>query len=142
MRSAERIVDVEVCEACKLLRILRVILLFAFMKANVFEHQRAARLKLVNHRAHFIAYAIGRERYFFSEQLGESFGCWRKRILHIRLALWPAQMRREYQSRAVIERVPDTRKRRAYSIIVRDVAVFVERNVEVNAHEHAFAFEV
>ena len=60
--------------------------------------------------------------------------------LRLRLALRPAEMRREDHRRAVIERVGDRRQRRANAGVVGDPAV-LDRDVEVDADEHAPAVE-
>ena len=51
------------------------------------------------------------------------------------LSLRPAEMRREDHRRALLERVPNRRQRRANARVVGDDAV-LERDVEVHADEH------
>src|SRR5262245_10334013 len=100
------------------------------METDVFKHQRIAGLKAFGHRARFIANAVWRKPRFFSEQLRKPSRRRLKRVFRIGLTLWSSQMRREHEPRTMIERVLNARKRCAYSIIVRDVARFIKRDIE------------
>src|SRR2546423_10002587 len=66
---------------------------------------------------------------------------WPQAVLLRALALRPSQVRREYDARAVLDRVPDGRQRRADARVVLDPPVF-HGHVEVHAHEDALALEV
>ena len=61
-----------------------------------------------------------------------------QRVLRIRFALRPSEVRREDHRRAALERVPDGRQRRPDARVVADGAV-LDRDVEVHADEHALA---
>ena len=80
--------------------------------------------------------AVGRERHRPMDELRQVLGDGLERELRIRLALRPAEVRREDDRRAVVERVGDRRQRRADPRVVRDAPV-LDRHVEVHAHEHA-----
>ena len=64
-----------------------------------------------------------------------------QRVLRVRLALRPAEMRAQDDPRPVVDQVADRRQRRANARVVGDRAVG-DRHVEVDAHEHALAFDV
>ncbi len=107
------------------------------MKAHVFKHQRLPGLKPINQLAHLFADRVRRKLYGLAEQFREPAGGGRKRILLVALAFGPAEVRGQNESRPIFERIPDAWKRRAYTRIIRNIALGVERHVEVDAHEDA-----
>ena len=141
MRRAERVVDVEVAQTCQLLREGVVVLLLLFVKAKVLKQKHVAVLQLRDLLARLRADAVLRERDRTPKQLRQVLGHGSKAVLLDALALRPSQMRREDDTRAVVNRVLNRRQRGTYARVVLDHAV-LHRHVEVNADKDALALEV
>ncbi len=60
-------------------------------------------------------------------------------VLGIGFSLRPSQVRENYGTRAALEQQLYRRQRRANACVVRDVAIVVERDVEVDADERPLA---
>ena len=143
MRRAERIVHVQIGERGQRRRELRIVFLFLRVEPQVFEQHDAAAgcLRLIHDPARLVADAVVDERHGLAEELGEAIGDRPQAHLRIHFALRPAQMAREHDGGAVIERVLDRRQRRADPRVVADDAV-LQRDVEIDADEDALALEI
>ena len=66
--------------------------------------------------------------------------------LQTELRLWfpfrAAEVTHQDGPPSVLDDLPDRRKRFDDAIIIRDMLMFVQRNVEIDPYEHAFAFQV
>ena len=87
--------------------------------------------------------AVRRELHFFSKELREARGDRFETEFGFSFALRPSEVRHEDDARTLLGEPLDGGQRRADPPIVGDLAV-LERNVEVDAHEHTSSagFEV
>ena len=90
--------------------------------------------------------AIGRHRHRPAEQLLQARGDGLEAHLRIRLALGTAEVGREDHAGAVVERVLNGRQRRLDALVAGDFhfapVVLLQRDIEIDANEHAFAVEI
>ena len=70
MRCAEAVVHVDPLVARELMREVAIVGLLFFVEAQIFQQERLARLKRIDHLAGVIADTIGRELHLFLEHLG------------------------------------------------------------------------
>ena len=135
MGGAERIANVEVAEAGQFAGEYRVVLVLLLVEAQVLKHQHITNVH-IRHRLHRgVADAIGGKVDRLLQQLAEQGGNWLEAVLHVRLALWPAQMRHQDHLTAMLQQIVDGRQMGADAGVVGDVAILVLRHVEVNAHQ-------
>jgi len=80
--------------------------------------------------------------YYSDEQLGQLLRHRHERELRVGLTLRPAQVRREHHPRPSLEGVPDRREALADAAVFGDATGRGQRHVEVDANEHAPAFDV
>src|ERR1700744_762284 len=117
------------------------------MEAQVLQQQRLSALQLFGHLLGLRADAVGREADVFAaaqdvvQQDAQAFGDRLQAHLRIGLALWPAQVRSQNESRAMPQSVLDGRQRLADARVVHHTAV-VKRNVEVDGHEEALVVQL
>ena len=106
MGRAESVVDVEITKRCELLRETIVVLLFFSVDPQILE-QRDLRtvVRFADGLLCGLANAVGRERHRAIQQLAQAVGERLQAELRCRLALRAAQVRRENDGRALIERV-------------------------------------
>ena len=139
--DAERVVDVEVAELGERARQALVVRLFAAEKARVLEQQDLAVCQVVRRLDALRRCRCSRRTRpcvpAAARRAARATGS--QRILRLRLALRPAEVRQQDDARAAIEQELDRRQRRADARVVGDVPVVVERDVEVDAHERALA---
>ena len=142
MRRAERIVHVDVAQCGQPLREAGIVLLFLGVVAQVLEQHDAAGGRAAHGGLGRGADTVFGERHGATQQLTRSRGDRAQAHVRIRLALGTAEMRgQDHASRARVERVSDRRQRLANASVVADDAA-LERDVEVDADEHASAFQV
>ncbi|CAM2151952.1 hypothetical protein PT2222_270067 [Paraburkholderia tropica] len=138
MRGAERVVHVDVAELRHLLRQLVGILLLALVDAAVFEQHDVARLDV-----HAVFHPVRDQRHVAAEQFGQTLRDRRERVFGLEFALGrAAQMGRDHDSGARIQRGLDGRHGGAHAGVFGDVAVVVLRHVQVGADEHPLALEL
>ena len=146
MRRAERVVHIEVAQLAQLPGEFRIISFLFRVEAQVFQHERLPAFQLVRHLLGLRANTVRRKANVLAapqdaiEQDAQPLGYRLQAHLGIGLALGPPEVRRQYQARAVPQRVLDAGQRLANARVVHDAAV-VERDVEVNAHENAFVVQ-
>src|SRR5258708_1163144 len=137
VRRAKCIVDKEITELRECSRQALVVLLLATEEAGVLQKKdlpglqsRAGLHRLVR---------VGRlhEDHRATTKLLETLGQRVRRILGVGFPLRPPQMRKNDRTRAALEQQLDRWKRRADARVVGDVAIVVERDVEVHAQEGA-----
>ena len=147
MRGAEGVVDVVVGELGQFPGELLVVGLFLGVEAQVLQQQRLAFLQLARHLFGLDADAIGAEADVFAasqlvvEQHAQALRHGTQAHLGIGLALGTAEMRGQNEPRAVAQGVLDGGQGLADARVVGDAADFVERNVEVHAHEDTMIAE-
>ena len=134
MRGPERIVDVDVGERGERFREAGVVLLLLRVEPQVLEQDDAAFAGLRDRLRRRLADAVFRERDGPPEQLRQPRRHGTERILGIRLALRPPEVRREDDGRALLEGVLDRREGRADARVLSDPAVF-DGYVEIDPDE-------
>ena len=143
MRRAERVVDVDVGERCQLLRERRVVLFLLGMEAKVLEQDHLRSARHAPRRRRWRAgsptqSSANDTSRFSSSPRRAATGC--RLNSGCRLALRPPEMRGEDDGRTALQRVLDRRQRRRDAGVVGDATV-LDRDVEVDADEHARARE-
>ena len=143
VRRAEGIVHVDLGQRRQRFRESRIVGFLFRVEAQVLEQQHLARLELARHLFGNLAHAIRREGHvdaiaeFLVEQLAQPDGHGPQRILRIRLALGPAQVRGQNHFGAVPQRVLDGGQRGHNARVVGNrLSVFGQRYVEINADKH------
>src|SRR5262249_26035291 len=111
------------------------------MKAQILEHQHAARRQVRNHLLDLRSDAVGRKLDCFPKKIAQTLGHRLQAVLRLRLAFRPPQMRRENKLSVLFDDIPDGGEPRLYTCIVGDLAIG-ERNVEVHAHKHTAALQI
>ncbi len=143
MGGAEGVVHVDIDLAGQLSGEVHVPLLLALVEAHIFQHQHLARLQGLLLRLHLSADAVGgHEHLVIGQQLLQALGGGCQAELGLGAALGPAQVRGQHQRRAVLQQIADGRHGALDAGVVGDVALAVQRHVEVHAHEDALALHV
>ncbi len=147
LHGAEGVIHVEVAQSGQLAREpvgdLLVLLLFLRMEPQVLQQHDVPRLHLSHCALHLRSDAVLHHRNLLAEQLLQANRHRSKRILRIRLSLRPAQVRHQDQPPPAIEHVPDALQGGLDPRIVGHLArLLVQRDVEIHAHEDAFAGDV
>ena len=117
MRGAERVVHVDVRERRQRFGKRRIVLFLFGVEPQVLEQDDAARIRrddLSRRRAD----AVGRERHRPVHERRQVLGHRLQAEFRIRLALRPAEVRREDDRRAAFQRVRDGRQGRANARVV------------------------
>ena len=136
MRGAECVVDIRVRKLCKLFGEVGVVLLLAGVEAQIFEREHFAGLQGGGEllRA-FPARHLG-ERHRTAEQLFQPLSDRTQRERWVGAFLRPAKVGTHDQARPSIQQRLEGGKRGAHTRVVLDLAV-LDRNVEVNPHQHS-----
>ena len=137
MCRAEGIVHVGIAERCELPRELGVVLRLAPLPARVLEHEHAAGVEPVDAAPDLGPDDVGSLVDARVDQLAEPVRGRLQRRLGV-AALRPAEMRAEYEPRALLEQQLDRRQRGPDARVVRHASV-LERDIEVDAREHRLA---
>ena len=132
MRGAEGVVDVDVGERRVALGQLLVVLRLALLVADVLEHHDVP----VGH-----VVEVARELDGLAQQLLQAVGRGPQRELRLAVLRAP-EVRGEHEPRVLVAQLAQRRQRRPDAGVVGDVALLVERDVEVHADEHALAGDV
>jgi hypothetical protein len=141
VRSAERVVHVDVAKCRQSPRKSSVVPLLLGVEPQVLEQHQAAGRDACRDRFSRGADAVPGERHRPADELRQPGRDGAQAHLGIRLAFRAAQVRRQHDARrAGVERVLDGRQRRTNSRVVADHAV-LERDVEIDAHEDARALQ-
>src|SRR5579864_5312388 len=143
MRRSKRIVYIQVAERGEGCGELWLVLLFFGMKPKILEQDEAgARLMhAANRLTHLVAHAIFDEPHRTSEESRQSVGDRPEAHLTIRLPFRAPQMAGDDRGAAVFNRVTNRGQGFANARVVADHAG-LQRNVEVNPDEEAFARDV
>ena len=136
--GAEGIVHVDIAQGGVFLGQGFVVFLLALVAAGVFQHhhitrsQREAAIQVVGLQAHGAA-----------QQFLQALGHRSQRVLGLEFALFrAAQVGGDHDGGALVQRGLDGRHRSPDAGVVGDVAVLIQRDVEVAADEDFLAFQV
>src|SRR3954454_1309433 len=138
--GAEGVVDVGVGQRCQSARQLGVVRRLPRLVADVLEHEDVARPQRVGLGPRLLADDPRRELDVGAEQLAQAPRCRPQRQLGLAV-LGPAQMGDQDEARAPLAQFLDGGQRGLDPAVVGDPAV-LERDVEVDPHENALAFDV
>src|SRR6266850_1189590 len=141
MCCPECIVYIDVAKAGELLRKTVVILFFFFMKAKILEQQHIAIMQHPDLFLRLLTHAIIRERNGAIQKVRKVFADWTKTVFLYALTLWPPQVRRKYDTTALLNCVLNGWQGRANTSVVLHFAVF-DGNVEVNSDEDSLAWKI
>ena len=142
MRGAEGITNEKaVAECSELLGKSFVVFFFLGMEADIFKNENFTVAQGFALAFGTGADTIERKSHGIAEKFLQFFCCRRQGIFQIGAAFGTAKMRSENETRTVLNRKAQCRKRFADAGVVGDHAV-LERNVEVHADEDALAAEV
>ena len=135
--DAEAVADEYVAQRGVFFGKRRVVFLFAFVKAAVFEHDDVA-----SGNGRGFVKVVFDERHVFAEQVAKVGGDGREAEGFVVFAFGrTAEVRHDHHGTAVVEDVADGRQRCLDAGVAGDFAVF-ERHVEVKTHQDAFAVYV
>src|SRR5256886_2638329 len=141
VRGAERIVDIKLAEGGQLPGKGRVVFGFAGIEADILQHHNLA----VAHRPHSGldrgTDAVLQVAHRPSHELAEPLRQRRGPVGVVDLAVGAAEMRDQDHARTALDQVLDRRERLADAGIVDDAAI-LDRDVEVDADQHALARDV
>ena len=141
MRRAERVVYIKIAERGKLLRESGIVFFFLRMEAKIFKQQHLASGGF--HGFNLGADTIRCHFYGSSQKLLQAPCHGLQTHFGIRLAFGPAQMGGKNQGSAVLECVVNGRERRFDALVAGDfLATRRQRDVEIDANEHPFIFEI
>ena len=137
MDDAEAVTDENVAQRSVFFGKRRVVFLFAFVKAAVFQHDDVA-----SSNGRGFVKVVFDERHVFAEQVAKVGGDGREAEGFVVFAFGrTAEVRHDHHGAAVVEDVADGRQRCLDAGVAGDFAVF-ERHVEVKTHQDAFAVYV
>ena len=142
VRRTESVVHVNVCQSSQLLCKAFVALFLFRMETQVFQQQHFARFEIRSGFFSSFSYAVFCELDWNAQHIGHVFYDVAQGILILYLAVRTAQMRHQYHAASVGKYLFDSRNHRLYARIVRDVEIFVERDVEIHAHDSLLAVEI
>ncbi len=140
VRGREGVVDPDVAEFRQLRDEGRIVLLFLFVEAGVFQAQDVAILHRADRLGGGFADAIVGESHRLLDHLRERFRHRLQRVLGI-ASLGPAEMREQDDLAALAGDFGDGRRDALQPRGVGDAAIF-HGHVEVDAQQHAFALYV
>ena len=136
---AEGVIDVEVAERSELLGEVGVIGLFTWVKTHVFEKEDFPVLHCGDGGLGFLTDAVFDEVNGSIDQLAETDRDGFERVFRIRRGLGAPEVGHEDDLRPGLDEVFDRRDGRGDAGVVGDLELVVERHVEIDAHEDAFA---
>ena len=135
--DAKAIADENVAQCGVFFGERRVVFLFTFVEAAVFEHDDVARCD-----GRGFVKVVFDERYVFAEQVAKVGSDGRKAEGFVVFAFGRAtQVRHDHHGAAVVKDVADGRQGGLDAGVAGDFAVF-ERDVEVQPHQDTFAVDV
>ena len=141
MRSVsgtECIVYIYICQRCELFGKFSVVLFFLCMETDILEQHALAALERGRFRLRILAYNILGKGYGNTEIFGKLCRDRSKGVLHVEFALRTAEMRAEYNCRAVSKQILDGRKCAADTAVVGNDAV-LERYIEIAPNKNLLA---
>src|SRR5689334_3587383 len=118
------------------------------MKTQILQEQSLAFFQLVGHffRSQTDTIRgkanIATASKLFIQKHAQAFCCRLQAHLCIELSLWTPQMRSQDQPRAFAQGILDCGQGFADARIVRNTAIFRERDIEVHAHENPMSFKM
>ena len=139
---AEGVVDEDVDVLGELLGEFRVVLLLLLVEPDVLEEKRFALAQGVLQPPDLVADDVGGHNDFVRDEIGQPLRGRAEAHRRIDLALGPAEVGGDDEAGAVIEEPDDRRQRGADARVVADPALFVQRDVEIDAEEDELAFDV
>src|SRR5688572_12728862 len=142
VRSAERIIHENVAQLRKRTRERWIVCFFTREEPRVLEQQELARRQCARCFLRFVRIRRLDEMNLLLDQMFEAFRDRLQRILRVGLALGPSEVRQDDRACAAIEQHSKSRQRSAYTRVVRDLEILIERNVEVCAQECALAVKL
>src|SRR5262249_30829288 len=142
MRGAKSVANKKAIAKCgELFGKSLVVLLFLGMETNVFEDQHFPIAKSFALALRTRTHAIKRESHWLAEKLFQLLGSRTQRILRIGPALGASKSRSKNEAPTFLNGEAKCGERFADARVIRDDGI-LERDVEVNAKENAFALEV
>ncbi|MNI54737.1 hypothetical protein D3C73_1096480 [compost metagenome] len=141
MRGREGVVDVEVAQFRQLGGEGRVVLLLAFVEADVLEQQYAAGVEIGDHRLGFVAHAVVGEAHGAVQQQLQRLDHGAQAHRRHALALGPVEVGQQHHLGAGFAQAVDGRQGRLQPGVVGDVPV-LHRHVEVHANQGGLAGQV
>ncbi len=142
MRGAERVVHVHVAVRRELTREAFLVRFLAGVPAQILQHRDLTVAEIADDLARAVADRFIGERDFLPEQLGELVRDRLERELRLDLTVRTPQVRAEHDSRAALDQVLERREGGANACVIRyALRPLLERDVVVDAHEHALALD-
>ena len=142
MRRAKSVVDIEVGKGGQFFRKGDIVGRFLGMEAHVFQQQNVARREGRHLFFSIFADHISGELHLPAQQFAEAGGHRFHREFFLRAILGASQMRNANHRRTLFQQQLKGRQRGAYAFVIRDsTRLFILRNVEVHAANHAFSLE-
>ncbi|MNY28177.1 hypothetical protein D3C86_1621360 [compost metagenome] len=135
---AECVVDEQVSQFCELLSQFRIVLFFTRIETDILKHKHIAIVQSSDLRFHCITHSFISFGYRFAEQLGQTNSSTGKAHGINELTLRTAHVAGQNDLCTVFDQVFNRWKCFADTGIISNFTVF-HRNVEIDAHEYAFA---
>ena len=140
--DAERIVDEELGHARELLCQLLVVFRLALFKADILQEQHFVHGEFRGFFHGVFADDVVRQGDVAFEKLLEAELYRGKRILRVDLAFGAAHVRSEDNGAILVQAVVDGRQCRTDAAVVRNIAVFVHRDIEITPDKDFFSMKV
>ena len=145
MGCAESVVHINIAEPGERFRELWIVRFFPRLKTDILEERDVALLHVLNDFLGNGADCVVTKRDRMIDQCVQMIRHRPERILLNRLSFRPPKVRQENGFRAVLAQIINRRQTLADAGVVCDVnmiAVLLDRNVKIDAHQHAFAAEI
>ena len=141
MRARKRVADKNVAELGKLGCERRIVLLFAVVEAEIFEHGDIAIVERSDGRRGFLADAIGAERDGTAKKPLQRLCNGLQREIGLRATFRPAEVRDDDDLGAAVGERLEAGQDALDPRRVRDLTV-LDRHVEISTDNHALSFDV
>src|SRR5574341_1329409 len=132
MRRTKGVVHINVAEPSQLLGELSVVCFLFSMEAQIFEQQNISILQSVGLTQYLFTHTVGRHLNLFPKKSTESCCHRLETHLGVGLAFRPAKVRCKQNSRSLGQSVLNGRKTGSDAGVIRDLASFIEGNIEVH----------
>lgn len=117
---------------------LRIVLCFSRHKPDIFKQLNVALLKGSGNALSALSNYVLRHFDLLAKLLGKVRGNRLEGILHIKLALWAAEMRAKDNLCIMVYEVANRFHRLVDTLCVGNTAVVIKRYVEITAHQNFF----
>ncbi|EGE56036.1 hypothetical protein RHECNPAF_770084 [Rhizobium etli CNPAF512] len=139
--GGEGVVDINIAVGGKRLGEVGIVLFLAFVEARVFQKQDITVIHRGDGGGGGLAGAVGRRRHGVIEHFLDGGGNQRQRQIRRRAVLRSAEMGEQDHLGALLGQFEDRRRHTLDARRIGDLAI-LDRNVEVDADEHALAADV